>query len=377
MNSAGATLLGSFSGATGTISDHGFRYRKVGTSSWETVHLNGTSAKSGSFKASIDGLSANTNYEYQAFVVEYDASTGNYVDRWGTTVKTFTTPSSSITGRDYLDCYEVPALTNLSGTGTSGTKSSWDDNWFRYYTTNSKQQVATHTFTHPSLNKQVRNYTVLYDGNRYCPLWTAAAYHSSMWANNGVERSNSWDSDPAISLTQQTGLDNASSVGYDRGHFVASADRKTTDGQNAQTFYYSNQAPQNSNFNGGLWNSLENKVQANYPSGRDTLYVVTGVLFEGTVQTKPSGSLNVSIPSHFYKCLMLCSFNSSGTMTDAKGIAYIYENVSYKDTGKKYNDSEFVTTIDAVESRAGFDFFPKVPSNLQSQAENGTSVLTL
>ena len=63
-------------------------------------------------------------------------------------------------------------------------------------------------------------------------------------------------------------------------------------------------------------------------------------------------------------------------MTAAKGVAYIYENVSYKDSGKKYNDSEFVTTIDAIESRAGFDFFPKVPSNLQTQAENGTSTLS-
>ena len=313
---------------------------------------------------------ADTGYEYQAFVSEYDSSANNYVDRWGG-MKTFTTPSSGTLDRFYLDCYEVPELTSLSGIGTTGEKDSWDDYWFRYYTTNSKQ-----TFIHPTLNKQVRNYTVLYDGNKYCPLWTAAAYHSSMWANNGVERSNSWDSDPAISLTQQPGLDNASTVGYDRGHFVASADRKTTDGQNAQTFYYTNQAPQNSNFNGGLWNTLENKVQTNYPSGRDTLYVVTGVLFEGTVQTKPSGSLNVSIPSHFYKCLMLCSFNASGSMTAAKGVAYIYENVSYLYSGKKYNDSEFVTTIDAIESRAGFDFFPKVPSSLQTQAENGTNTFS-
>lgn len=313
-------------------------------------------------------MKESTSYEYQAFVTEFNASSGNYEDRWGD-VKSFSTPSSPSVDRGYLDCYEVPALTNLSGTGAKGSNSSWEDNWFRYYTTNSNQQVAIHTFNHPTSKKQVRNYTVLYDGSKYCPLWTAAAYHSTMWANEGAERSNSWASDPAVSLTQQTGLNNASTVGYDRGHFVASADRKTTDGQNAQTFYYTNQAPQNSNFNGGLWNTLENRIQANYPSGRDTMYVVTGVLFEGTIQTKPSGSLNVSIPSHFYKCILLCSFNSSGTMTAARGIAYVYANVSYKDSGKTYNDDDFVTTIDAIEQRAGFDFFPKLPSSLRDGAE--------
>ena len=105
------------------------------------------------------------------------------------------------------------------------------------------------------------------------------------------------------------------------------------------------------------------------PTGTDTLYVVTGVLFEGTAKY----SDGVQIPSHFYKCLMMCSFNSGGTMTAAKGIAYVYTNEAH--SGAKYNDAAFVTTIDAIEQRAGFDFFPKVPSNLQTQAENTATTL--
>ena len=114
------------------------------------------------------------------------------------------------------------------------------------------------------------------------------------------------------------------------------------------------------------------------------LYVVTGVLYEGTVSngvvvsstipTKKSGSLNVPIPSHFYKCLMKCTFNASGTMTDAKGIAFVYTNESH--TGENYyketteTEVGFVTSIDDIEERAGFDFFAAVPSSYQTSAES-------
>ena len=127
--------------------------------------------------------------------------------------------------------------------------------------------------------------------------------------------------------------------------------------------------------NSGVWSTLEGKVKAAAPSGRDTLYVVTGVLYEGTVKTLSSGSLSVPIPSHFYKCLMKCSFDASGTMTAASGTAFIFTNESH--TGEQYNDQRYISTIDAIEQRAGFDFFPNVPSSLQTNAENGTSVLNL
>ena len=188
-------------------------------------------------------------------------------------------------------------------------------------------------------------------------------------------RNESWTKDPAISLTQQTGLDNAGTVGYSKGHLVASEYRQTTVNQNKQTFYYSNQAPQwQDGFNGsatgggdGVWQQLENRVKNQAPSGTTMMYVVTGVLYEGTTTTLPSGSLNVPIPSHFYKCIMKCTLNGSGTVTAAQGIAFVYTNVSH--AGEKYYDSAYVTTIDAIEARAGFDFFAKVPASLQNAAE--------
>lgn len=360
-----AVLSGGYTGATGRVDYTGFEW---GTSAG---NLNGDLAggsTASTFNASLTGLTESTTYYFRAYAAEYNENTGSYEYRYGS-VMSFTTKAAAAASNGYLDCYEVPAITNLNGSGTSGNFSDRDDIWYRYYTTNAQRQVATHTFTHPTSGKKTRTYTVLYDGSKYAPVWTAHAMHASEWPDDGVGRTGSWTTDPAISLTQQTGLDNANDVGYSRGHFVASNYRQSSAKQNNQTFYYSNQAPQWQNgFNSGVWSALEQKVVDNAPSGSDTLYVVTGVLYEGSISTLPSGSYNVPLPSHFYKCLMKCTFNASHEITSASGIAYIYTNESH--TGTNYYDASYVTTIDAIETRAGFDFFPNVPLGIQNAAES-------
>lgn len=275
-------------------------------------------------------------------------------------------------GATWLDCLEVPAVALGSGSG-SGYNESRDDIYWYWDASDPTQRIATHTFSYSDVRR--RNYTVLFDGSKHCPLWTAHAMHAEAWADTGVDRSNNWDYDPAFPTDlQQTGLDNASTVGYSRGHFVASNYRKTTDGQNAQTFYLTNQAPQWQNsFNSGVWSTLEGKVKTAAPSGLDTLYVVTGVLFEGEEMRLLSKGISVAVPSHFYKCLMLCSFDSSGTITGAIGSAYIFTNEAHPSAN--YADEAFTTTIDAIEQRAGFDFFPRVPAEMQNAAEAVSTAL--
>ena len=275
------------------------------------------------------------------------------------------TPPTPSDQPGYLGCFEVPAIPTLTGQSAKGTNSDKGDTWYGYYTTNENRRVATHTFAHPDKsNKQTRNYTVMFDGSTRAPVWTAHAMHSDMWPDHNVGRNDSWKSDPAFSgLTQQNGVS-----GYSRGHLVASNYRQSTTLQNKQTFYLTNQAPQwQTSFNDGVWNQLEQAVAGHTPSGRDTLYVVIGVLYEGTTKYVD----DVPIPSHFYKCLMECWFDSTGAMTNAAGVAYIFTNEAHK--GMKY--SEGATTIDAIEERAGFDFFPQVPEAFQTAAESSTTAL--
>lgn len=265
----------------------------------------------------------------------------------------------------YLNCYEVPAI-SVSGNVSKGQNSGRDDIWYAWNTTNSMQRVVTHTFSYE--NRRRRNYTSYFDGTKHCPLFVAFPMQYDEWPDNNVGRNEAWDYDPAVDQSwQQNGLKNAGTVGLSRGHFAASDYRQVNVNQNKQTFYYTNQAPQwQNNFNGGVWGNLEQAVKSATPSGRDTLYVVVGVLFEGTVSTKPSkDGKDVSIPSHFYKCVMKCSFSASGAMTDAKGAAYLFTNEAHP----KAVYSSFITTIDEIEQRSGLDLFPRVPDSLQEAAE--------
>lgn len=201
--------------------------------------------------------------------------------------------------------------------------------------------------------------------------------HSAAYPNNNVTRGDfnvNTSYDPAIPSSWQSSgstSDYNNGDGYGRGHLCASEDRQTWRDGNDQTFYYTNQAPQWQNgFNGGMWATLEGRVQTMAPSGRDTLYVATGTLFETSNSGLSNDGGTVARPSHFYKCLMMCSFNADGTMSGAQGIAFIYSNEAHSG---QYYAPEFVTSIAAIEQRAGFNFFANVPTSFQSSAESNTN----
>ncbi len=382
IGSTQATLNGSYSGASGQIYETGFYYGASQNDLSESVTTDGSNNASGSFSCTVTGLVEGNTYYYKAYVLEFNAVSGQYEERFGSVSNFTPTSSSSNTSLRYLGCYEVPSVT-VSGTETMGyyNTDDRDDEWYRYNTGSSKQKVVTHSFT--TSNKRVRNYTVLFDGDKHAPLWAAFPMHASVYGGS-TERSNSWTGDPALtsySNWQQTGLDNAGTVGYSRGHFVASQYRKKNDAANMQTFYYSNQAPQWQNgFNSGVWSSLEERLLAISPTAEnDTLYVVVGVMYDESYydanssfpRTLTSGGVSIPIPTHFYTCAMRCAFNSAGTVTSAQGIAFVYSNVSH--TGDKYYANNYVTSIDAIEAATGYEFFPNVPSGIQATAEANTN----
>lgn len=363
-----ATLSGSYSGATTEVRDHGFRYGTSVSSLTGEVALDSTTGEAKSFTAAVSSLSPGTTYYYQAYVTVWDPVGNQYVDFTGA-VRSFKTTQpdnpSAPTGLQYLSGYEIPAVSLASTDGYSATGKESDCNtpWFNYQTTDDNQLVVTHTF--PYNGKQYRNYTILIDKDKKAALWNAFVMHTGVYSkDNNVGRSGSWHEDPAVPSGWQSCF---SSSGYSRGHEVASNYRQVCTEANKQTFYYTNQALQyQTSFNDGVWNNLENAVKAGAPSGSDTLYVVVGLLYEG------SQSLSgVPVPSHFYKCLMKCSFDSSGKMTAARGDAYLFTNEAHK--GMSYSEGR--TTIDAMEQRSGFDFFANVPKELQDAAEKTSSTV--
>lgn len=362
-----ATLAGSYSGATTEVRDHGFRYGTTAGSLTQEVGLSSTTGESRNFSATLSGLEEGTTYYYQAYVTVWYPAEDRYVDVTGS-VRSFKTASSSTppatpTGLQYLGCYEMPAINLASDQGYSATgkESVGNSYWYNYATDNSRQLVVTHTFLESG--RRYRNFTILVDQDKKAALWNAFVMHDDVYAeDNNVGRYGTWHEDPGVPSSWQSCF---SSSGYSRGHEVASNYRQVSKEANSQTFYYTNQALQyQTQFNDGVWNNLENAVKGAAPSGRDTLYVVVGLLYENSKTLS-----GVPVPSHFYKLLMKCSFDGSGKMTAAKGDAYVFTNEAH--SGMKYSEGR--TTIDAIEQRSGFDFFHNVPAELQDAAERTSS----
>lgn len=363
---AGATLSASYSGASETPREVGFLWGTDKNNLKNELYVNMGSGVSGSFSKDLSGLASSTTYYYKAYIL---VGTDKYY--YGA-VKSFTTydVSAPVNGdadayaASWLGHYEIPWTdVNLSaGQVSHGTKTETYGGTLAYIynPSSSTQRIVTHTFSYN--NREVSNYTILFDKNKKCALWAAFEMDKTDHPyNDNVGRNESWAVDPAIDADWQ--MSGSYGNSYTKGHQVASNDRQTTKDENKQTFYYSNMTPQSSALNSGIWNTHEGQVQtmAKNLSDNERLYVVTGPVFESGYSSTSDG---YPIPTKYFKCLMKCTFDSTGAMIDAKGAGFIFTHASPSRTD---------TTIDAVEELAGFDFFRNIPDTLESGAERMTN----
>ena len=341
-----------------------------------SITLTYTKNNSGTTTPSFDGPVSNSATTVSGCSVTYHV--GNNLGNVQFTNFSITYVESSYSvPRVFLDCYEMPSVdvTIMSHGNETFVDDYGSGEWFGFDLPDLSRRIITHSFIRGG--NTYRNYTSMMDRDKRCALWVAYPMHGVAYANNNAGRDIDFyekkSYDPAIPASWQSSgstSDYNGGNGYSRGHLCASEDRQVSKASNYQTFYYTNQAPQWQNgFNSGVWSSLESAVQnkASTLTGRDTLYVVSGTLFEDGNTGSSNDGGTVARPSHFYKLLMLCSFNSSGTMTSAKGSAYLYTNESH--TGANYDGSNFKKSIDDIETLTGFDFFANVPQSLQDTAE--------
>lgn len=172
---------------------------------------------------------------------------------------------------------------------------------------------------------------------------------------SGVSRTDDYREDPYVKTGSAT-LDDYRNSGYDRGHLLPAGSMKHNYRAMSETFYLSNISPQKQEFNGGMWNTLEEKVRE-WTSRSDSLYVVTGgILHPGLEKIKGT---RVSIPQYFYKAIV--RFRSGSI----EGIGFIMPNK--KLNGNVFN---FAVTIDEIEEKSEIDFFPNFPPEIQKWIES-------
>ena len=243
-------------------------------------------------------------------------------------------------------------------------------------------------YTTLSNNRRVRNFSICYDLDKLVPQWVAYPVHKAYLGSQ--PRTNAWSFDdyyytssgvakyqptnPVIPQDKQQNIvSGAYGTGDQRGHMLPSATRLYDYNTNAQTFYATNMMPQNGDFNGGVWANLEGKVRGK--SCADTLFVVTGTLFEsGSYQFTARGR-KITRPSHAYKLLLRTKSGNTGqpianitSADDLICIGFVFEN-NY--TGANTTIPQAVVSVAEIEKRTGFKFFrnldPKIADQVKQQ----------
>ena len=239
---------------------------------------------------------------------------------------------------------------------------------------------TVHMVTHTAQmqGRLQRNYTMLYDEDLYAALWVAYPLCASHTSSG---REESWGYDPHVPSESQTSVNKGYGVSeptanypknfYARGHQIPNADRSGVPEMMAQTYYSTNMTPQIQNgFNGGIWAKLEEAVRMEIPQG-DTLYVVTGAVFErhGVDEevkeiVNRNDSKTLPVPNYYWKALLKVR-RENGEVTEASTIGFWLPHDDLK--GRSYPD--YAVSVDQIEVWTGFDFFSNLVDAIETAAE--------
>lgn len=160
--------------------------------------------------------------------------------------------------------------------------------------------------------------------------------------------------DPLID-TESAHWNNYKNTGFDKGHLVPAADMKFSEDAYHETFFTSNVAPQNRDFNAGVWNRLEQKIR--YWSDKYTaIFVVTGSILHKDLKT--IGEEEVSVPEFFYKIIV--------RVQDDKLVMISFLVPNAKSDSPLY---KFATTIEKIEKITGIEFNQKISEKVSEKIE--------
>lgn len=146
---------------------------------------------------------------------------------------------------------------------------------------------------------------------------------------------------------------------YDRGHLCPAGDRRFSRHAYNETFYTSNIAPQNKEFNAGVWYRLELQV-CDWCQHYGTLHVVTGGVLQDGLPT--IGVEGVAVPKAYYKIV------ARGTRGNMKVLAFL---IPHRESAASLKD--FLVPVDEVERLTVIDFFEDLPAEWEDKIENSVA----
>ena len=214
--------------------------------------------------------------------------------------------------------------------------------------------------------RTMRNYSFYWDYTNRVSHWVAYPLCGVYMGDSG--RSEAWGYDPLLPAAKQQNVSGGYKEGdngwYARGHQLPSADRTVSYDVNATTFYGTNLTPQDYDFNGGVWATLEGKVRA-WAGSSDTLYVVTGCVTEGaTHYVLDRSGARVTVPAAYYKAVLRYSRNSTLGRSGYMAAAFWYD---HGQPPTVFSRKESLS-VAALEAKLGYKLFVNLPAKVGASA---------
>ncbi len=200
-------------------------------------------------------------------------------------------------------------------------------------------------------------YTLNYNEEYEQASWIAYSLKSSE-LKKVAKRSNRFKPDPYVK-TKTPITSDYSKTGFDRGHLAPAADMAFSTTAMEESFFMSNISPQRPKFNRGIWKKLEAKVRE-WTSKEGELFIVTGPILSDKPDNFIGKTCKIAVPNYFYKALL----DTTGV---DKAIAFILPN-----RGSKLPLSDYVVSVDSLESVIGRDLFHSLPDSIEDHLEKSS-----
>ncbi|HKG45456.1 MAG TPA: DNA/RNA non-specific endonuclease [Pyrinomonadaceae bacterium] len=217
------------------------------------------------------------------------------------------------------------------------------------------------------------SFSLSYNRDKGTPNWVSWHLEND-WTGN-LPRTDTFRADPAVSpdwyRVQSTDY---FASGFDRGHMTPNADRDNPASipLNQETFLMSNMVPQAPDNNQGPWADLESFLRTLLPGNE--VYIVAGPAGVGGVGNNgPADTIangHVTVPAYTWKVALVIPFGDddvSRVSAATRTIAVIMPNQNSINT----DWHTYLTTVDAVETLTGYDFFENVPDIVENSIEAG------
>lgn len=217
------------------------------------------------------------------------------------------------------------------------------------------------------------SFSLSYNRDKGTPNWVS--WHLENQWTGTLPRNDTFRADPAVSpdwyRVQSTDY---FASGFDRGHMTPNADRDNPASipLNQETFLMSNMVPQAPNNNQGPWADLENFLRTLLPANE--IYVVAGPTgVGGSGDNGPADTIangHVTVPAFTWKVALVIPNGDddlSRISAAARTIAVIMPNQNSVNS----DWHTYLTTVDAVETLTGYDFFANVPDAIENSIEAG------